>query len=91
MSIPSVLEYSISLSLQNARTFAQTDHEGQTPLHIAAVYGSSRTARCLIEDGKHSFIVLSTGLFLHLVVFALLHIQIISPHLEFSQTYLCFG
>lgn len=38
---------------QGARTFTQTESEGQTPLHIAAVYGSYETARVLIEDGSY--------------------------------------
>lgn len=33
---------------------------------------------------------LYTGLFLPCVIFTLLHLQIVSPSLEFDQTQLCF-
>lgn len=41
---------------QGARSFTQTESEGQTPLHIAALYGSYETARVLIEDGSYMYI-----------------------------------
>lgn len=63
----------------------------QCTLTISCLYSSNLTGKpfSLFKSITNLSLILFTGLFLPCLIFALLHLQTVSPHLEFAPTELC--